>query len=254
MLCAWSFAALRHRPDVLVIGTDPVSSILTALPWKALRPRTRIFHWYFDLHSEAAIAEGMVTDRHPIVRLLRPLLRRAYRSCDLLGSLGPCMSRRLRDYAPDTAMDTYTPWAPLEPTAPLPVDPEERATVFGEAHLALMYSGNFGMAHDADLILTLARRLRQHPGIRFVFSIRGHRPEALWQAVWPDDRNIAYIGFAPQERLGAADIQMVSLRPEFEGTVVPSKFQGARPSAPPAWTKSPNSCPNSQRIPPNWTI
>lgn len=231
MICRWSLAGLRHRPDLLIIGTDPVFSVLTAIPWKILRPRTKVFHWCFDLHPEAAIAEGMVSPSHPAVRILRPLLRRAYRACDLIGSLGPCMTRRLQDYAPATTIGTYTPWALSEPAAPLQVDPEERATVFGNASLSLLYSGNFGMAHDAELILALARRLRNHPGIHFAFSVRGHRAKALQKAVGPDDHNVSLVAFSPQERLehrlSAADIQMVSLRPDFVGTVVPSKFQGA---------------------------
>lgn len=231
MIGAWSLALLRYRPQVLIVGTDPIFGVLTVLPWRVLRPRTRIFHWCFDLHPEAAIAEGMVSERNPAVRLLQPLLRRAYRACDLLGDLGPCMARRLRTYAPEGRMGTYTPWALSEPAAPLPGDPAERHALFGDATLTLLYSGNFGRAHDADLILALARRLRAHPRIRFAFGVRGDREAALRQAVGPEDHNVTFLGFAPRERLearlGAADIHMVSLRPEFTGTVVPSKFQGA---------------------------
>src|SRR5438270_102139 len=40
MLTAWCLAALnpRYRPDVLIIGTDPILSILAAIVWKTLRP------------------------------------------------------------------------------------------------------------------------------------------------------------------------------------------------------------------------
>ena len=38
MLIAWSLQSLMKRPDVLIIGTDPVLRILTAIVWKALRP------------------------------------------------------------------------------------------------------------------------------------------------------------------------------------------------------------------------
>src|ERR1700691_3194320 len=30
MIAAWSLAAFRHKPDVLIVGTDPVLSLLTA--------------------------------------------------------------------------------------------------------------------------------------------------------------------------------------------------------------------------------
>lgn len=231
MLLAWSLAAFRQRPDVLIIGTDPIFSVLVALPWRLLQPRTQRFHWCFDLHPEAAIAEGMVSPKHPIIRLLRPVLGAAYRSCHRLGSIGHCMTSRLRQYAPVGDYGTYTPWALTEPPAPLPTHPDERRAIFGPAVLTLMYSGNFGIAHEAELILALARRLRDETRIQFAFSVRGNRADELRRLIVPEDSNVHLVDFAPQShleaRLGCADIHMVSLRAGFEGTVVPSKFQGA---------------------------
>lgn len=230
MLSAWSLAAFREQPDVLIVGTDPMFGVLVALPWKAMRPDTRIMHWCFDLHPEAAIADGMVRGDHPLVRILRPLLRAAYRRCDLIGSLGACMSGLLRGYDPKLRIDTYTPWALSEPSAPTIPDPNERTAMFGSVPLGLMYSGNFGKAHAFDTILALARKLRPE-SVPFVFSVRGNRVQELEDAITPEDTNVSFAGFVPQQqlelRLGAADIHIVSLRPEYAGTVVPSKFQGA---------------------------
>jgi len=93
-----------------------------------------------------------------------------------------------------------------------------------------MYSGNFGRAHTYEEILALARELRPF-GIALAFSVRGNRVEELKSALQPEDINITFVDFAPQDkleqRLGAADIHVVSLRHEYTGTVVPSKFQGA---------------------------
>lgn len=231
MICAWSVVALWRKPDLLIIGTDPIFSILTVLPWRILSPRTKIFHWCFDMHPETAIAEGMVTQGHLSVRFLRPLLRWAYNACHLHGSIGSCMTSRLQAYTKTVPIGLYTPWALAEPTAPLDVDPVERAVAFGDVSLAIMYSGSFGKAHDGDPILQLARRLREHSDIRFVFSVRGNRARELQQSVSRDDSNVSFVEFAPldrlEQRLSAADIHIVSLRTGYEGTVVPSKFQGA---------------------------
>lgn len=141
------------------------------------------------------------------------------------------MTERIQAYTTAVPIELVTPWALAEPPAPLPIDPEERGTVFGKAKLGLMYSGSFGMAHDAGLFLALARKLSSCNDIHFTFSVRGNRVAELTQSVGPQDRNISFIDFAPQDkleaRLGAPDIHLVSLRPGYEGTVVPSKFQGA---------------------------
>jgi glycosyltransferase involved in cell wall biosynthesis len=230
MLAAWSLAALRERPDALIIGTDPPFAVLAALPWRWLRPGVLIFHWCFDLHPETAVAEGMLAPGNPLLRLIRRLLGAAYRRCDLVGSLGECMSRRLRDYDSHMPIRICTPWALLEPPAPLPADSPGRREIFGDAPLSLMYSGNFGRAHAFQEILALARELRGRGGM-VAFSVRGNRSSELKRAVGAEDSNVRFLDFIPlerlEQRLAAAEIQIVSLRTEYAGAVVPSKFQGA---------------------------
>ena len=52
-------------PDVLIIGSDPIFSVLVAIPWKIVRPKTKIVHWCFDLYPEAAIADGTLCATGP---------------------------------------------------------------------------------------------------------------------------------------------------------------------------------------------
>jgi glycosyltransferase involved in cell wall biosynthesis len=232
MIVRWSLAALSPRaaPDVIIIGTDPVLSVLVARFWNLFRPKTRVVHWCFDLYPEAAVADGMLKANGAAQRWIRRMLRPAYRACDLIADLGPCMRARLTAYAPAAKFVTLTPWALAEPDAPLQPDPQERRNLFGDAGLALMYSGNFGRAHSYEEILQFARALRG-ASVRLVFSVRGNREEALRKAVADDDRNVSFCGFASadrlERRLGAADIHVVSLHHEWTGMVVPSKFFGA---------------------------
>jgi colanic acid biosynthesis glycosyl transferase WcaI len=229
MTFRWSLAALTERPDFIIVGTDPILSITAAGVWKLLRPQTRIAHWCFDLYPEAAVADGILRPGGWFTTLLKPVLTHSYRSCDLLGDLGPCMSQRIRAYGSNGRRVTLTPWALAEPALPLPINGPEREAIFGNSPLALLYSGNFGRAHSSDLILQLARRL-EPLGACIVFSVRGNKADVLRRdaAAVP---NIAFVPFSAQEnleaRLSAADIHIVSLREEWTGTVVPSKFFGA---------------------------
>jgi glycosyltransferase involved in cell wall biosynthesis len=222
--------AKRRRREAMIVGTDPILSVLVALPWRLLRRRSRIAHWCFDLYPDAAIAEGMVRRDALPVRVLRRLMSAAYRRCDLLVDLGPCMARRLKDYAPMVQPCTLTPWALVEPATPPPPDPAVRGELFGDAPLGLLYSGTFGRAHTYEEFLALARRLRKD-GVGFCFGGRGNRADELRQAIVPEDANVRLAGFAPEseleKRLTACDLHLVSLRPEWTGTVVPSKFFGA---------------------------
>src|SRR5262249_48859949 len=139
MPTAWCKLALRrltHTPDVVVVGTDPMLSVLVALVLRKLRPRIRVAHWCFDLYPEAAIAEGLVSPRSLLVRALRPLLRAAYASCDLVADLGGCMRRRLEAYGHAGRKVTLVPWALVEPEGVERPDPAGRRDLFADRALS----------------------------------------------------------------------------------------------------------------------
>jgi colanic acid biosynthesis glycosyl transferase WcaI len=142
MLVAWSLAAFRYRPSVMVVGTDPILSVLVTLPWKALRPNTKIVHWCFDLYPEAAISGGVLRADSAVVRAIKRLLRAGYSRCDLLVDIGPCMRAKLSQYGQPMSYRTLTPWALAEPELPLPVNLCKRTRFFGNARSGLLYSGN----------------------------------------------------------------------------------------------------------------
>lgn len=228
MIARWSLA-LRYPPDFIIVGTDPILSVTLAKIWKTVRPNTRVAHWCFDLYPEAAIADGILRDDSVLVKLLRAALRKAYQSCDLVADLGCCMRNRLERYQSSARQVTLTPWALHEPDSALPIDENERGKIFGDASLALLYSGNFGRAHSAGLILELARRLEPH-GAHLAFSIRGNRAAEL-SGEARGRSNVSFVPFAAhadlEARLSAADIHVVSLHESWTGSVVPSKFFGA---------------------------
>ena len=91
--------------------------------------------------------------------------------------------------------------------------------------------GIFDLIHSVDS-LRLAREIApRDPRIRFTFAGRGNRWAELQKAIGPGDNNIRVRPFMEEEKLenwlAAADIHLVSLRPGWEGVVVPSKFFGS---------------------------
>ena len=231
MIARWSWLAcsLRPKPDVVIIGTDPVFGVLAAIPWKLIRG-TAVAHWCFDLYPECAIGGGMLAARSPLVTILRKLAAVAYRRCDLIVDLGVCMRRHFGKFDLAAWKSTISPWALVEPSVPEPVDAEERRAIFGDARLALLYSGNFGLAHESKNTLALARKLKDG-GAKLVFSVRGNQESVLRSSVTAADTNIEFVPFTTESqlsaRLSSADVHVVSLRHSWTGAVVPSKFFGA---------------------------
>ncbi len=151
---------------------------------------------------------------------------------DLCVDIGPCMRRLLDHYSHSATKATLVPWALAEPKTIPHADSEVRKTLFGDAKLGLLYSGNMGKAHEYELFLQLARRMREKTNdIGFCFGCRGARAEELHSALRPEDTNIRLAGFCEENeleaRLASADIHLLSLRQDWVGVVVPSKFFGS---------------------------
>jgi glycosyltransferase involved in cell wall biosynthesis len=93
------------------------------------------------------------------------------------------------------------------------------------------YSGNAGRVHELDTIIAAAERLRDEETIVFLFIGGGSETERLRKEVTQRKlRNVSFRSYQSRELLGQslalADVHLVSLRPEFEGLVVPSKYYG----------------------------
>jgi len=94
------------------------------------------------------------------------------------------------------------------------------------------YSGNLGRAHEFETLLGAARLLAHRDDIVFLMIGGGHESARLAARV--ADEGLAdrfrFRPYQPRERLseslGAADVHWLSLRPEMEGLIVPSKFYG----------------------------
>jgi glycosyltransferase involved in cell wall biosynthesis len=232
-LSAWFLHSLRLEAfDAIIIGSDPSFAAALAIPLRVSRPRTPIFHWCLDVFPDAGEAEWTGATRL-LSRPARAVMSAAYRCCDVVVDLGPCMRRRLERYGGTPRRETLTPWALVEPATVVEPDPVIRRELFGDAKIGLLYAGSMSRSHDFESLLQLARACRARAGnqITLCFACTGTNLPALKNAIRPDDTNVRFAPFADeatlQRRLEAADFHLGSLRPEFTGIVVPSKFFAA---------------------------
>jgi colanic acid biosynthesis glycosyl transferase WcaI len=231
MLAAWFMRTLRlGRFDAIVVGSDPAFSPSIAIALRIAYPHAAIVHWCFDLYPEAIVAEGVGTVAAALAPAARGLMALAYKRYDALVDIGPRMQERLADYGSAARQETLVPWALTEAEQPVAVDNAARAALFPGAKLALLYSGTMGRAHDFAALLRLARACRARSGtaVTMCFAVRGNRAADLRAAVQADDTNVRLVDFASEDslpaRLAAADLHLISLRDDWAGVVVPSKF------------------------------
>jgi colanic acid biosynthesis glycosyl transferase WcaI len=234
MTAAWLARIAELGPfDAIVVGSDPAFAPTMGRALRRLQPRAALVHWCFDLYPEAIAAEGGNAAVRALVPVARRLMKWSYGAYDELVDIGPRMSERLAAYGTGVPQRTLVPWALVEPPRAAVADPRLRAELFSRARLALLYSGTMGRAHDYRTFLALARACRARSGddVALCFASRGNRQDELAAAVTSADTNVSFVPFADeaalQARLGAADLHLVSLQPEWAGVVVPSKFFGS---------------------------
>lgn len=232
----WALARLSRQPDKIVaLTTPPYLSILA-----------RIFskmhgcghaHWVMDLYPDVMVAHGMLKSNGLLHKLLAALTRWGFggQRCSTVLSLGPDMAKRVAGYL---GSEAKSPWVPLWSGSESSEANQEHVMALRKSRgwkddeLIVMYSGNMGLGHLFDEVL-LAASDAENSGetSRFVFFGGGKRraeveayvkahpgaPLELYDYVNAEDLDA---------HLASADVHLVSLRPEWDGTMVPSKLQG----------------------------
>jgi colanic acid biosynthesis glycosyl transferase WcaI len=233
--CLWIMLSwvlrLRKIPavDVVIVGSNPHFAALLFPFLRFFKSGKLLVHWCYDLYPEAIIADGAEGLVKRLLYKFIAVMKWAYKSVDIMVDIGSCMRQRLAAYDHQAHSATLVPWAFVELDDLEEPDPLTRFELFGDADLALLYSGSLGKAHDFSLILSLARKLiNRDPRVIFCFAGRGSRFNELREAIRPEDINIRIAPFVEKSKLGkrlnAADIHLLSLQPEWQGIVVPSKF------------------------------
>jgi len=228
------------RFDVVIALTTPPYIGLAAGMMRTFRG-ARFIYWVMDVYPDVMVAHGMVRDGSVTHRLLRRLHRSILKRADATVALGRCMRDRLLAHgAPEDRVHIIRPWSPApDQTPPLRDSNPYRVEWNVGERVLVMYSGNFGLAHDVDTFLAAAERLRDDDRVRFAFVGGGKRKPIVETFVREKGLdNCVVAPYQPLDRLhellAAADVHLVSMEPEMSGLVVPSKFFGIAGAGRPA--------------------
>ena len=232
----YALATLRaltlKKPDVVVSFTTPPFIAGAGLLCRLFRSSKSVY-WVMDLYPDVAVACDIMKPNGPVTGFFEGANRFLLRHSDANVVLGRCMQDRVIAKGVDPAKVKLIPvWADLTGIAAGPRDasPYRQSWNLGN-DFTVMYSGNFGIGHDAQTICQAMKLLAGEPHLRFVFVGGGKRrleverfiaDERITSATWHD--------YVPRENLGqslaAADVHLISLKEGLEGIMVPSKLFG----------------------------
>lgn len=244
----WRLWRLAEPGDVVIVMTDPPLFSVAAAPICWLRG-SRLVNWLQDIFPEAAEALGVGGG---VGRLLFKPLRQLRNLSLKAAYANVVLGERMAAYAqsegapPDTII-IIPNWADGSAVKPVPPSSNPLRKRWGlDGHFVVGYSGNLGRVHELDAILDAMALLQEGIGayanggaILFLFIGGGALQKRLRQeAASRGLRNFRVEDYQPGEQLAESlstpDVHLVSLRPEFEGLIVPSKLYGVLAAGRPA--------------------
>jgi colanic acid biosynthesis glycosyl transferase WcaI len=228
---------LGPRPDlVIVLTTPPLIGVLVLFAAK-LR-HFRILLWSMDVYPDVAFAIGTLRPNSIAGRILTAASRSVVRGADTIVAVGESMELRLREQGASD-LEVIHNWADEETVFPRPIAGHSLRQQWGWAgRFVVLYSGNLGLAHEFETVLNAARVLAETvPNVLFAFIGSGPRTKEVQNASrgFP---NVQFQDLVPRSKLSetltAADIHLITLRPQMAGVVVPSKIYGILAAGRPA--------------------
>lgn len=262
------------RGDIVIAKTDPpmLSVVVSPIVWlRRARLINWLQDLFPEVAQSLGVSHAPLT--RPIYRILKFLRDRSLKRATCNVAIGTRMAERLHALGvPEDKIEIIPNWA--DGRLVRPVEREDnhfRAEQKLKDAFVVGYSGNLGRAHDTDTIVAAMELIEQwQSGTVVDFPTLGHRlglahassrhaplqvattSPIKWLFVGGGAqfrrleqegarRNLTSVVFAPyqprerlSESLSAADVHLISLRPELEGLIVPSKYYGIAAAGRPA--------------------
>lgn len=225
-----------RRGDIVIAKTDPPMLSVVVAPIARLRG-AKLVNWLQDIFPEVAQALGVGGGRSGLgYRVLRGLRNQSLRRAAMNVAIGDRMAERLMGLQVDPARIRCIPnWASCDAIKPVEPNHNRLREHWGlTGKFVAGYSGNLGRAHEIETLLGAIQRVEGRADlamVRWLFIGGGALFETMRHEA--QERRLTSVSFRPYqpreqlaESLSAADVHLVSLRPELEGLIVPSKFYG----------------------------
>ncbi len=252
VFCIRSAIRLRNKTSrgshLLITSAPPFLSLVGWL-------YNRLFgHSYtcliYDIYPDVAVKLGIVDRDRLIVKLWDAINRIVWKRSQSLIVLSEAMKQLLLEKDPclEDKIHVIHSWADADFIKPIP----KHKNFFVKQHgvdkcFTVLYSGNLGRCHDEETIIQCARLLRNNHSIKFLFigngvgSLRvqeeirfGHLPNAI-QLPYQDKEVLPY-------SLSAGDLSLVSVKPNMDSVVAPSKLYGILAAGRPVAVICPEGC------------
>lgn len=221
---------LTSQYDIIVAKTDPPLISIIAL-WISQWKKAKLVNWLQDIFPEIAYHLKVPFIKGIFYKFLLSLRNQSLKKAAMNIVLGEKMQEHLLALGiPETHITIIPNWADGDILHPVAKKDNPLIKQWDlENKFIISYSGNLGKAHSFEIALAAGEYFKSHPNIVFLWIGGGAQYQFLQE--YAKQQCFENWLFKPyQEKslvlysLNVADIHLVSLLPELEGLIVPSKF------------------------------
>lgn len=219
--------------DRVIAATDP-PMLGVGVSWFATLRGARVVNWLHDIFPETAVALGVPGLDSWLGRSLMSIRDRSLRAAALNVVIGDAMAAYVHSRGvPMRNIRVIHNWSDGQAITPVTARDNPLRDTWGlQGKMVVGYSGNIGRAHDLALLPAVAARFSGCADIVFLVIGDGAGLPALRERVQALGlSNVVFKPYQPRTQLNlslsAIDVHLISLRPQLEGLIVPSKLYGA---------------------------
>jgi len=222
---------IKDTIDVVLVHTPPLPLAITAQRVKRAYGARFILNVH-DIFPQNAVDLGILTQK-PIIKFFEKIERRAYRNADIV--MVPSESHKqflaARRNVPAHKITIIPHWIDTEPFQRARRTEKFRKLWGLEDKFIFLFAGVLGPSQGLDLVLAIARRLKDNSEITFLLVGDGTDKERLMQKVKALDLdNVIFSPFVSKTEypflVKDADVGLVCLSHKNTTPAVPAKILG----------------------------
>jgi colanic acid biosynthesis glycosyl transferase WcaI len=228
-----------RRGAIVIFMTDPpllniiASSLIT-------RRGGLIVNWLQDLFPEVAVGAGLISHSSILNKSLTNIRNKALNKANKNIVIGNSMLNYLIDIGIESdKIIGISNWADGNKIKSIPNDENYIRQKWGlDDNFVVGYSGNLGKAHNISTILKVIDKLKNDNYIKFLFIGGGIGMNIIKK--YSQDKQLKNVIFKPYQprhllhlTLSVADVHWITLEPQMESFILPSKIYGILAAAKP---------------------
>jgi colanic acid biosynthesis glycosyl transferase WcaI len=224
-------AALETRPSVLLLESWPLAAVQLSM-WEARRRGVPVLYYVKDLYPETLENSGLIRRGGLVARALYRWDRKLCMASSKVIVISTSMRDALLDgrKLPPDRVAVIPDWIDDREFPLLPRDNGwRRDKGIPDASFVALFAGTLGLVSGADMLVEAAERLRHRPEIVFCCVGQGVLKDRMMSEA--KARGLTNIRFEPlqiRERVpemqAAADVCLLTMRPDSSNASVPSKL------------------------------